>query len=134
MAASEEEALSKISEAENAVRSAYDAVLKAEEAGANVAFLLNGLNEAGMLLWKAHMAYDMGDFDSAFNLANLSKTELDGFVSEASILAETGAQQSYMDFMLNVVGSLVGAVAVVCGGFVFWFFLKRKYEKPGGVA
>jgi hypothetical protein len=34
-----------------------------------------------------------------------------------------------MDFLVNYVGSSVGAVAIVVGGYAFWVFLKRR-EKP----
>lgn len=133
MAASEDEALSKISEAENALYSAYDAVLKAEEAGANVTLLLGSLDEAGELLSKAHLAYNMGDFDSAFDFAVRSQTELDGFPTRANNLVETATQLNYLDFVFTVVYPIAGAVFVVFGGIVVWLFLKAKYERTEDV-
>lgn len=54
---------------------------------------------------------------------------MSGVVVEADDLKEAAMQERYWDFMVNVVGSIVGATAVICGGFVVWFFLKRKYGK-----
>jgi len=131
---SEDEATSALATAEGAVVSAYQAVSGAEEAGANVSGLLVRLNEAGEFLARARMAYRVDDFESAFDSAVQCQEKLNGFVVEANVLRETAIQERYMDFLVNVVGSVVGAVAVVCGGLVSWFFLKRKYDKTGSVA
>jgi len=127
-ASSEETAALAITEAEETVASAYEAVLEAEKAGANVTDLLSVLNEAGMLLSKAHLAYAMGDFDSARDFAVWCQGNLTGFVDEAEALKQSAVQKGYWDFTVNVVGSAVGAVAVVVCGFVAWAFLKRKYD------
>jgi len=129
-----DEATSALAIAEEAVVSAYQAVLGAEEAGANVTDLLVRLNEAGELLTRARTAYNVGDFDSALNLAVQSRQKLNGFISEADALEEAAISERYLDFLINVVGSIVGTVAVAFVGFVSWFFLKRKYEKTGSAA
>jgi hypothetical protein len=128
-ASSEEAATLAITEAEEVVASAYEAVREAEKAGANVTDLLSVLNEAGMLLSKAHLAYDRGDFDSARDFAVWCQGNLTGFIDEAEALKQSAIQRRYWDFTVNVVGSAVGAVAVVVGGLVSWTFLKRKYER-----
>lgn len=133
MAISEAEASSKIREAENAINSAYDEVLEAEKAGANIAGLLSILNDAGELFSRANLAYSIGDFDSAFDFAVWSKEKLNGFGAEADALRETAVQQHDWDFMFYVMGSIVGAIGVIFGGFVVWFFLRRRYEKAGSV-
>jgi len=132
-AVDEIDAGSAIAVAEERIAVCYQAVADADEAGANVTALLAILNEAGLLLSSANLAYKLGDFDSAFNLSLLSQEMLDGFVAEAGVLRENAMQQGYWDFMVNVVGSIVGAAVVVCGGFVVWFLLKRRYEKTGRV-
>jgi hypothetical protein len=133
-AATEEEARSAIASAEQNVVACYQAVTEAEKAGANTTGLLITLNEAGALLSKAHLAFMTGDFDSANSLALQSEGKLDGFVDKANALKENGLQQGHRDFLVNVVGSVVGAVAVVFGGFVVWTFLKKRYAKTGVVA
>lgn len=130
---SESEASSALTSAEESVVSAYQAVSKAEESGANVSSLLIRLNEAGELLARAHLAYNLGDFDSALKFATQSQEKLSGFVADADVLRETAIREHYLDFMVNVVGSIIGAVGVVCVGFIVWSFLKRKYEKAGSM-
>lgn len=56
-----------------------------------------------------------GDFDSTLTFATQSQEKLNGFVVEANTLKEKAIQANYWDFMVNVVGSIIGSVAVVCG-------------------
>lgn len=132
-AVDEADAGSAIAVAEGRIVVSYRAVSGADEAGANTSALLAVLNEAGLLLSRANLAYKMGDFDSALDSANQSQERLNGFVAQAVVLREAALQQRYWDFMVYVVGSIVGTVVVVCGGFVVWFFLKIRYEKTGRV-
>jgi len=124
----EVEAGEAIAEAEAAVLDCYKAVMDAERAGANVTELLGVLNEAGMLLSKSHLAYSIGDFGSARDFAVWCQGNLTGFVEEADDLRDVAMQEGYWDFMVNVVGSAVGAVGVVCSGFAVWFFFKKREE------
>jgi hypothetical protein len=133
LAVDKTDAGSAIADAEGRIVLCYQAVADADRAGANVTDLLAVLNESGLLLSRANLAYKTGDFDSAFNFSLLSQERLDGFVVEADVLREAAVQQCYWDFMVNVVGSIVGAVVVVCGGFAVWFLLKRRYGKVGSV-
>jgi len=130
---SEANARTAIADAEVVVSDCYGAVLDAEKAGANVTELLSVLNEAGMLLSSANLAYETGDFNSTVYFATQSILMLHGFVAEAGISRETAIQQRYWDFMINVVASIVGTLVVICGGFGVWFFLKKKYERAGSV-
>jgi hypothetical protein len=122
----DEDALSAISSAEDEVLACYQAAADAERAGANVSDLLNVLNEAGWLLSRAKIAYNQGDFDSAFALANESQTKLSGFKAWAEDLKQKAEQANERDFMINFVGSPVGAICIVFGGFVLWTLLKGR--------
>lgn len=117
-----------ISSAKNTVVGCYGAVEEAEAAGANVTVLVATLNEAGSLLSQAELAYAANDFDAAVNFAVQSQSVLNGFVGEANVLRETAVQQQNQDFLVNVVGSIVGSIAVVVVGGLVWLLLKRKYE------
>jgi hypothetical protein len=130
MATGENEAAVKIGEAENALNSAYEAVLETEKAGANITGLLSDLTEAAELLSKAKLVLSTNE-SAAVDFALQSQAKLNGFLAKADTLKTAAAQQRYWDFMVNVVGSIVGSVVVVCGGFVVWTVLKRKYEKTG---
>ncbi|RLI40341.1 hypothetical protein DRO69_13015 [Candidatus Bathyarchaeota archaeon] len=123
---SEDTAAASIENAENTLVSAYQAILEAEQAGANISNLLTQLNDAGMLLSRAHLAYEMGNFNSARNFAVWCEGNLTGFIDEAEALKQIAIQRHYWDFTVNVVGSAVGAVAIIMGGFVFWVFLKKR--------
>lgn len=132
-AASETDAKGAILTAEERIVVCYKAASDADEAGANTTALLAVLNEAGEFLSKANLAYKTKEFGSAVNFSLLSQEKLDDFVSQANALTEAALQRSYWDFMINIVGSIVGTVVVVCGGFVVWFSLKRRYGKAGNV-
>ncbi len=104
----------------------YQAVAEADRAGANTTALLAALNEAGHLLSKANWALEMGDLDSALSLSLLSQERLNDFVAEANVLKEHTIQRHYWDFIVNVVGSIVGTLVVICGSFVVWLILRRR--------
>jgi hypothetical protein len=129
LCSSQDEAESAIQYAEDAVLDCYKAVFEAEKAGANVSSLLRVLNEAGWLLSKAGVAYNSGDFNLAHEYATNCSQMLDGLVGEANSLKLEAENARRMDFLVNYVGSSVGAVAIVVGGYAFWVFLKRR-EKP----
>lgn len=118
-----------IQSAESELLKCYNAVYEAEEAGANVSSLLGVLNEACWLLSKAKIAFNDGDFDSACGNASECIRRLEGITSQANSLKLEAEQASRMDFLINYVGSAVGSIAVVVGGYTIWLFLKR-HEKP----
>jgi hypothetical protein len=131
--ANQDSALSKISEAEDSLLSAYGAVLEAERAGGNISGLLVRLNEAGTLLWKAKLAYNAGDFGSATSFAEESMLKLEGFVAEANDLEWKAAYASYQDFLVNFVGSGVGALGVFVVGVIVWNVFNRRGKAGGRV-
>ncbi|MBS7616990.1 hypothetical protein KEJ45_07320 [Candidatus Bathyarchaeota archaeon] len=121
-----EEAEARIKEAENMVLDCYGAVVEAEKASANVSDMLTTLNNASWSLALAKHAYAIGEYDSALEYANQTLRTLQGFIGEAKNLQENAEKTRYFDFMINFVGSAVGAVAIVAGGYVSWFFIKKR--------
>jgi hypothetical protein len=117
-----------ISSAKNTILTCYSAAKEAEAAGANITVLTTALNEAGLLLSQAELAYATSDFDAALNFAVQSQNHLSNFVGEANTLKETATREQNQDFLINVVGSIIGAFVVVIAGFAIWFFLKSKYN------
>lgn len=132
-ASTESDASSAIVQAEQRIEGCYSAAADAEKAGANVTGLLSVLDDAGMLLSKAKLAFQNGDFDSAYGLAVQSNSTLTGFEAQAGSLRNTAAQQGRVDFLVNVVGSTAGTFAVIVIGLLLWFSLKKRYEKSGSV-
>lgn len=126
-ASTKDEAELAIKSSEERILECYLEVLEAERAGADVKQLLIVLNEAGGLLAKARLAYREGDFSVAKNLAHQSLRRLDGFTVRAEALRDAASREGFYDFMVNFVGSISGAVALVLFSFFLWRFLERKY-------
>lgn len=122
---SEDEAALRIQTAENKVLNCYRAVFDAEKADANVSSLLNTLNEASWFLSEAKLAYNSGDYNSAFTNASECLSKLEGFTNQADDLRLEAEQAKHLDFMVNFVGSAVGSVAVVLGSYAVWVYLKK---------
>ena len=133
LAVDEGQARSAMVEADQTIKDCYLAAAAADKAGGNVSGMLSVLQDAGMLLSKADLAFGKGDFDSAYNLAVQSKASLDGFIAETNSVKDKAEHSGFMDFMINIVGSLAGSVAVVVGSFAVWFWLNRRYAKVGHV-
>jgi len=133
LAVDEGQARSAIVEADQTIKDCYLAVAAADKAGGNVSVMLSVLQDAGMLLSKADLAVGKGDFDSAYSLAVQSKARLNGFIAEANSVKDTAEHNGFVDFMINIVGSSAGTVAVVVGSFAVWFWLNRRYAKVGHV-
>jgi hypothetical protein len=130
--ATEAEARSAVANADQTVSACYQAAANAEKAGANVSSLLVTLDNAGVLLSEAHLALANGSFDSAYPLAVQCLMKLEGFNNTANSLRDSASHASLVDFLVNVVGSSVGAVAVVMGGVLVWRFSKRKGSVKAG--
>ena len=124
--AAQPEANAAIATAKEQILTCYQAAKIAEGAGANITALVTVLNEAGALLTRSELAYSASDFDRAHNLAVQSQSILENFVSEANSLKVTATQQQNQDFLINVVGSLVGAFAVVGAGVAVLITLKKE--------
>jgi hypothetical protein len=116
-----------VAEAEEALVSAYDAVLEAEEAGANVSGLLDKLNVGSEYLAEASVYVRLGDSESAARLAGLCVEAVDDVEGEAVLLRDEAVKFERADFLARVVGSAVGVVIVVVGGFVLWTVFRRRY-------
>ena len=132
--AEQTDAAEAITSAKAQIVTCYQAAREAEGAGANITTLTATLNDAGMLLSQAESAYSKNDFDAARNLAVQSQGMLGNLVSEANSLKQTATQQRNQDFLINMVGSLVGAFAVIGAGVATWLFLKKRYAQNGAVA
>jgi hypothetical protein len=130
------EAQSAIAAAQKELIVCYQAVTNASNAGANVTSLLLVLDQAGGNLSRADLAYETGDNALALTWANRSLNLLlqSNITAQADALKSSASQARFWGFMINVVGSSIGAVVVVVGGFVVWNFLKRKYSPAGGLA
>jgi tetrahydromethanopterin S-methyltransferase subunit G len=128
LAVDEIEARSAITEAEQRVSVCYHSVTEAQNAGANVSELLSVLNDAGMSLSRARLGLQNRDFSAAYNLAVECKNRLNGFEDQTDLLRGSAVQQRSSDFLVNVVGSGIGAIFTVVVGLWLWFFLKKRHS------
>jgi len=126
---SEDTATTNIERAENALVSAYQVVLEAEQVGADVSVLLAELNVAGEFLAEARMAYRLGDFDNATSYADLGRYIGEGVEVWADELRLKAYGPRVMVFWLTMSGSLVGVVVVGFGSFWGWRAFKRRYYR-----
>ena len=129
MATSENEAAAKVSEAENAVNSTYEAVQGAEKAGANVTGLLSVLNETVGLLSEAEIAYKNGDLDGAVGKADQCVTVANGILNDALTLKSSASENAQMIFWSTLVYSSLGAGAFAIGLVLVWGWFSRRYIK-----
>jgi len=128
---SDAEASQALRDAHQTITDCYLAAVEAEKAGANITGLVRTLNRAGDLYSRAVLAYGYGDYDLTVHLCDECRDVLNGFVSEAYSLEVSASEERQRDFLLNVVGSSVGAVVVVSVSFALWSLLKKKYKDEG---
>lgn len=125
----EDVAASAIDRAEEAVVSAYDAVLDVEQAGANVSGLVARLNVGGEYLANAHILYELGDYDNATSFANLCYGVGEEVRNEAVELKNEAYGLWVNDLVVRMTGSMIGVVVIVFLSFFGWRAFKRRYRK-----
>jgi hypothetical protein len=126
---SEDAATTSIERAENVLVSAFQAVLEAEQVGADVSVLLAQLNEAEEFLAEARMALGLGEFDEAVHSANICSEIGETVTSEADELLVEVYGSRVMVSWLTMSGSLVGVFVVGFGSFWSWRVFKRRYHR-----
>jgi hypothetical protein len=119
----------RIQEADSAVREAFKAVLKDEQAGANASGLLTTLNEAGSLLAQAEIAYRNGDSGGAAAYANNAYTKAESAMAEASSLEGASQADAANTLLYSLVFSVSGALAFLVGLFLVWSRFKKRHTK-----
>jgi len=126
-ALSEDVAALAIEEAEGVVASAYEAVLEAEEAGANISVLVARLNDAGEDLAQAHVSYRVGDFEGAARFADLCREIGEGVRVEALGLRNLAVLEAVQRFWWTMTMSIMSAVTILCLSLLGWRIFKRRY-------
>jgi len=115
-------------EAANKIGQAFEAVLDAEQAGANVTGLLERLNVAADLLAQAEIAARRGDL--SFGAKIDSVLSIAGEVEEAAVAARyaaLGADQNALGSAFAF--SSVGVIAFVFVLLLVWRQLKQRYVR-----
>jgi hypothetical protein len=124
-----DETSSAIGEADNALRMAFEAVLEAERAGANVSDLIVKLDGAGGLLAEAENAYRVGNFSEAISKADKCSMLADGIMGEALSLKSSALADAQRAILQTLTISCVGGVAFLAVLFFVWGWFKRAYAE-----
>jgi len=126
----QEVAGSTISEAEQSMAQAYEAVLDAERVGADISGLLVGLNDAAALLSQARMAFDVGDFEEATRFAESTSEIGYDVVDEAELLEiEANNAQVYRSWWFLVISTLGVSVVIVASLLGYKYFKRHYYQR-----
>ena len=129
VAAQTSQAQSKLQAADSAVNQAFNAVLNAEKAGANVTGLDNQLSVAANWLAEAQVAYRAGDFNSTVVKADIAASA----AQDVKVLAQSAESAALVNaqngFWFAIGFSVGGSVVFVLGLFFVWGWLKKNYVK-----
>jgi CHASE3 domain sensor protein len=127
VSAQTDQAPSKLQAANTAVEQAFNSVVDAEKAGANVTDLLTRLNVAEGILAQAENSYRVGDSANASVQAESVlpiAQQVNASAHEAKQNAIVSGQNAYWSAIaFAIIGSLVFVLVL----FVFWRWFKRRY-------
>ena len=119
----------KLQAANTAVEQAFNAVLDAEKAGANVTDLLIQLNNAAGILAQAENSYRTGDS----NTASAQADSVLPIAQEATTAAQEAKQTALVSgqnaFWSTIAFTVIGAFVFVLALFLVWRRFKRSYIK-----
>lgn len=115
--------------ANTAVNGAFNAVLQAEKAGANVTGLLSQLNVAEDDLAQAENSYRTGDSATASVQANNALPIAQEVTSEAQTAKQKALVSSQNTFWSTIAFTVIGAFVFVLALFLVWRLLRRRYIK-----
>ena len=122
-----DQTVSKLQAANTAIDGAFNAVLGAEKAGANVTGLLVQLNVAADNLAQAENSYRAGDSSTAAVQADSILPIAQAVTDSAQDAKQAALVSGQYDFWLTIAFSLIGALALVLVLFRVWRRFKRGY-------
>ena len=118
---------SKLQAANNAFEQAFNAVLDAEKAGANVTTLLAQLNNAAGILAQAENSYRTGDSNTAAVKADSVLPIAQEVTTAAQNAKQTALVSGQNAFWSTIVFTVIGAFAFVLVLLLVWRRFKRRY-------
>jgi hypothetical protein len=118
-----------LDDAENALASAYLAVVEAENAGANVSDLNLKLQIAGKCLANASNAFRLGNFGEAYNYALNCTKIVEGLIYEAKALKEETLKSREERLFVSAACSSVGLSFLFVFSLFGWRPLKAFYVR-----
>ncbi len=128
-AQSESTASLALTEAEETLASTHEAVVEAEQSGANVSSLLEQSNLAGEYLAEAYAWYRLGSFEKASQFAGLCSDAIEGVRNEAFELRDEAIRLNETDSLVNTLLSVAAVAAVLVSCSFAWLVFKRRYQR-----
>jgi len=116
-----------ISEAEEVLVFAYNAVLDAEKVGGNITGLLEKLNLGGEYLAEAYVYARLEVPQNAKHFASLCIQTVDEVEYDAVLLMEEALKSGDEEFLMRIVSSGFGIITTLVCSIVFWRIFKRRY-------
>jgi hypothetical protein len=117
----------KLQSANNAVGKAFEAVLDAEKAGANVSQLLVKLNTASELLSEAQNTYNSKNTANVVAILENANQIADQVNADAINLRNDSLIKSQSDIFFTLIFSIVGAIVFGISLILVWRKLKRDH-------
>jgi hypothetical protein len=119
----------KLQATNTAVGQAFNAVLEAEKAGANVTALSFQLNEAAGVLAQAENSYRTGDFNTASAQADSVLPVIQEVSTSALNAKQTAVVSSRNAIWSSMTYTIIGILIFVLTLFLTWRWFKKRYIK-----
>ena len=117
----------KLQTANISIEQAYDGILSAEKAGANVTGLVEQLNVATGLLAQAENSYRTGDTSAAANYADQAVPIAQQVKAQATAVKNSAVSSKQNDFVFTVVFVVIGSQVFILGLLFVWRRVKKRY-------
>jgi len=118
---------SKLQAANTAIEQAFNAVLDAEKAGANVTALLAQLNTAAGILAQAENSYRAGDSNAAAAQAESVLTIAQQVTTGAQDAKQTATVSVQNAVWSTIAFTVIGVFVFVLGLLLVWRWFKQRY-------
>jgi len=115
--------------ANDSVNLAFDLVLKAEKAGANVKALLTQLNAAASLIAQAENAYRSGNTSSIDNNIDQAVAIARQVTAQATTLEQEASTANQNNQLISIALAVLGSVILVLALYLVWGVFKSQYTK-----
>jgi CHASE3 domain sensor protein len=120
-------AASKLQSANTAVNRAFNAVLDAETAGANVTDLLAQINTADGILAQAENSYRTGDINTASTQADSVLPMAQQVTNDAQSAKQTAIVSNQNTFLSTIALTIIGVFLFILVLFLVWRRFKQNY-------
>jgi len=115
--------------AQLALITAYEALLQAEDLGANISAAVKSLNSASDLLAQSHNAFRQGRYVESLLYAQSSSQTSNRVYAEAKQLEASAKQQKNNSLLFTATFSSVSLVALLAASWFGWRTMKTRYIK-----